>query len=150
MEAELEEVEFKAQCEKSDGKARHMQSDSLSKAAGPDIDAEQTQSLDSPDRASQVDPVTPCEELQRESVTGVKEHEDLPIHATDSGGRKSSDAQLHSRKRTKSCPPGVNRSVIFGPWSLEWLHDHNHGDARVIFSSKKKKVKAVERPGPDQ
>ncbi|MCI29919.1 hypothetical protein A2U01_0051128, partial [Trifolium medium] len=34
--------------------------------------------------------------------------------------------------------------------SLEWLHDHNHGDAGVIFSGKKKRVKAVERLGSDQ
>ncbi|PNX84817.1 cysteine-rich receptor-like protein kinase, partial [Trifolium pratense] len=24
-----------------------------------------------------------------------------------------------------------------GPWSLDWLHDHNHGDAGVIFSTRK-------------
>ncbi|GAU22593.1 hypothetical protein TSUD_134930 [Trifolium subterraneum] len=40
--------------------------------------------------------------------------------------------------RTKSCPPGVNRSMLSGPWSLDWLHDHNHGDAGVIFSARKK------------
>ncbi|MCI88492.1 hypothetical protein A2U01_0109779, partial [Trifolium medium] len=32
-------------------------------------------------------------------------------------------------KRTKSCPSGVNRSAMSGPWSLEWLQDLNQGDA---------------------
>ncbi|MCI23704.1 DUF4283 domain protein, partial [Trifolium medium] len=43
-------------------------------------------------------------------------------------------------KRTKSCPP-VERSKISGPWSLEWLHDLNQGDAGVIFSAQKKTCK---------
>ncbi|MCH85382.1 DUF4283 domain protein, partial [Trifolium medium] len=33
-----------------------------------------------------------------------------------------------------------------GPWSLEWLQDHNHGDAGVIFSSSKK-ARVRDRPG---
>ncbi|MCI10610.1 endonuclease/exonuclease/phosphatase family protein, partial [Trifolium medium] len=40
-------------------------------------------------------------------------------------------------KRTNYCPPKVSRSVISGPWSLEWLNDHAHGEARVIFFIKK-------------
>ncbi|MCI36487.1 DUF4283 domain protein, partial [Trifolium medium] len=44
-------------------------------------------------------------------------------------------------KRTNSCPPEASRSVISVPWSLEWLHDHNHGDAGVIFSASKKAKK---------
>ncbi|MCI74854.1 hypothetical protein A2U01_0096118, partial [Trifolium medium] len=31
---------------------------------------------------------------------------------------------LHRSKRTNSCPSKASRSVISGPWSLEWLHDH--------------------------
>ncbi|MCI56592.1 DUF4283 domain protein, partial [Trifolium medium] len=46
-------------------------------------------------------------------------------------------------KCTKSCPPGVNRSVISAPWSLDWLHDHNQGDAGVIFSARKRPTKGV-------
>ncbi|PNX75614.1 putative sulfate transporter, partial [Trifolium pratense] len=41
-------------------------------------------------------------------------------------------------KRMNSCPPEARRSVISGPWSLEWLNDQNHGDAGVIFSARKK------------
>ncbi|PNX64490.1 hypothetical protein L195_g054045, partial [Trifolium pratense] len=44
---------------------------------------------------------------------------------------------LH-RKRSESCPPKVSRSINSGPWSLEWLHDHNYGDAGVIFSARKR------------
>ncbi|GAU14077.1 hypothetical protein TSUD_169020 [Trifolium subterraneum] len=39
--------------------------------------------------------------------------------------------------RANSCPPVANRSFISGPWSLEWLHDHEHGEAGVIFSATK-------------
>jgi hypothetical protein len=42
------------------------------------------------------------------------------------------------RHRTSSCPPGRVLSVTSGPWSREWLQDHNHGDAGLIFSTKKK------------
>lgn len=28
--------------------------------------------------------------------------------------------------------------MLLGPWSLDWLHDHIHGDAGVISSSHKK------------
>jgi hypothetical protein len=41
------------------------------------------------------------------------------------------------RKRTSSCPPG-SRSGLSGPWSLEWLQDHNLRDAGVVFSAKKR------------
>ncbi|GAU41119.1 hypothetical protein TSUD_288090 [Trifolium subterraneum] len=34
-----------------------------------------------------------------------------------------------------SCPPSETRPVIPGPWSLEWLQDHNLRDAGVIFSA---------------
>ncbi|MCI91519.1 hypothetical protein A2U01_0112813, partial [Trifolium medium] len=69
----------------------------------------------------------------RESAAGDKEHEVLslvrgepcianpdrasgvPGKATGSGERRGSDAQLFSRKRTHSCPPGANRPVISGP-----------------------------------
>ncbi|PNX87532.1 hypothetical protein L195_g043622 [Trifolium pratense] len=46
-------------------------------------------------------------------------------------------------KRTSSCPPEVRRSVISGPWSLEWLQDQNYGDAGVIFSASKKSRKEI-------
>ncbi|PNY07495.1 cysteine-rich receptor-like protein kinase, partial [Trifolium pratense] len=41
-------------------------------------------------------------------------------------------------KCTNSCSHVSRRSVISGPWSLEWLNDQNHGDAGVIFSASKK------------
>ncbi|MCI68143.1 hypothetical protein A2U01_0089402, partial [Trifolium medium] len=51
----------------------------------------------------------------------------MPISSNDpSKGdpekRPTYGAKGHPSKRTKSCPPGVTRSVISGPWSLEWLH----------------------------
>jgi hypothetical protein len=41
------------------------------------------------------------------------------------------------RKRTMSCPPG-SRPALSGPWSLEWLQDHNLAGAGVVFSAKKR------------
>ncbi|PNX70736.1 hypothetical protein L195_g057692, partial [Trifolium pratense] len=52
-------------------------------------------------------------------------------------------------KRTNSCPPKASRSILSGPWSLEWLHDHNHGDAGVIFSACKRMRTGV-HPGGRQ
>ncbi|PNX64747.1 putative sulfate transporter, partial [Trifolium pratense] len=51
------------------------------------------------------------------------------------------DRLLSRSKRTNSCPPKASRSVISGPWSLEWLHDQTHGEAGVIFSSRGKAKK---------
>ncbi|MCI06305.1 DUF4283 domain protein, partial [Trifolium medium] len=59
-------------------------------------------------------------------------------HSVSTAGHGESPPTPCRIKRTKSCPPGVNRSVISGPWSLEWLHDHNQGDAGVIFSASKR------------
>jgi hypothetical protein len=46
------------------------------------------------------------------------------------------------RKRTLSCPP-ASRSGVSGPWSLEWLQDHNVGRAGVIFSARKQPKKGT-------
>jgi hypothetical protein len=39
--------------------------------------------------------------------------------------------------RMSSFPAWAERSMVSGPWSMDWLNHHNHGDAGVIFSSKK-------------
>jgi hypothetical protein len=51
-------------------------------------------------------------------------------------------------KRTSSCPP-ASRSGLSGPWSLEWIRDHNLGDAAVVFSAKKR-PKPGRGPGEEQ
>ncbi|GAU23620.1 hypothetical protein TSUD_386090 [Trifolium subterraneum] len=56
--------------------------------------------------------------------------------------RREGSIPIYPRsKRTKSCPPIENRPVLSGPWSLEWLHDLNQGDAGVIFSASKRRKK---------
>ncbi|MCI12619.1 DUF4283 domain protein, partial [Trifolium medium] len=45
-------------------------------------------------------------------------------------------------KRNLSCPLGGEHSIVSGPWSREWLDDHNHRDAGIIFSTKKKLKKS--------
>jgi hypothetical protein len=49
-------------------------------------------------------------------------------------------------KRTLSCPP-ASRSGLSGPWNLEWIRDHNLGDAGVIFSAKKRPKSGREAGG---
>jgi hypothetical protein len=50
----------------------------------------------------------------------------------------SADDNSHRCTRAMSCPPTANRHALPGPWSWEWLHDHNDGAAGVIFSASKK------------
>lgn len=42
------------------------------------------------------------------------------------------------QKGQSSCPPMATRSVHSGPWSLEWIQDHVHGDVGVVSSSNNK------------
>lgn len=48
-------------------------------------------------------------------------------------------SNMPRRTRMSSCPPRVVRYIVSGPWSMEWLNNHNYGDASVILSKKKKK-----------
>ncbi|KAK2427387.1 heterogeneous nuclear ribonucleoprotein A0 [Trifolium repens] len=50
------------------------------------------------------------------------------------------DMRPEQHKRMLSCPP-ASRSRLSGPWSLEWLQDHNIGGAGVIFSARKRPKK---------
>jgi hypothetical protein len=43
--------------------------------------------------------------------------------------------------RATSCPPSEDRCGWPGPWSWEWLRDHNHKEAGVIFSASKEAKK---------
>ena len=36
-----------------------------------------------------------------------------------------------------SCPPKATQCIASGPWSLEWLSDQHHSEARVVSSSRK-------------
>ncbi|GAU34276.1 hypothetical protein TSUD_321220 [Trifolium subterraneum] len=53
------------------------------------------------------------------------------------------------RNRTNSCPPVANRSVLSGPWNLEWMDDLNQRDAGVIFTASKR-LKKGGHPGARQ
>jgi hypothetical protein len=48
---------------------------------------------------------------------------------------------LPSCTRATSCPPSENRHAWKGPWSWEWMRDHNHESAGVIFSASKRAKK---------
>jgi hypothetical protein len=42
-------------------------------------------------------------------------------------------------QRATSCPPGDRSPARSGPWSWGWLQKHTHGEAGLIFSSRKEK-----------
>ncbi|MCI00512.1 DUF4283 domain protein, partial [Trifolium medium] len=164
MAEDMEDEECIALREKLNDKARDTHIEGLSRVKGKDRAADQTQSSFSTVPASPVSPIILRGEPIGERTTRVLEIEDMSV---TSGGRTiperttipglvvvsrgsaGPEVKLNHSKRTKSCPPGANRSVVSGPWSLEWLHDHNHGDAGVTFSTNKKK-KAVARQGTGQ
>jgi hypothetical protein len=47
-------------------------------------------------------------------------------------------ARSRLNPRATSCPPSEDRRDWPGPWSWEWLKDHNHEEAGVIFSASKR------------
>ncbi|XP_039690367.1 uncharacterized protein [Medicago truncatula] len=40
-------------------------------------------------------------------------------------------------RRMVSCPPRADRSVVSGPWSLDWINDQHLSDVGVVSSSRK-------------
>ncbi|GAU43941.1 hypothetical protein TSUD_284480 [Trifolium subterraneum] len=88
--------------------------------------------------------VTQCEESTGERVNQASERGEQPYplgnlnivnpektsnpRSLDGGGRSGNGTKEQPKERTKSCPPGVNRSATSGPWNLDWLQDHNHGE----------------------
>jgi hypothetical protein len=77
------------------------------------------------------------EERVAENVVPCNESEGQPSGVLEAT-RLTRVAKGSGMQRTRSCPPRVRRPTPSGPWSLEWLQDHRHGDARVIFSSRKR------------
>jgi hypothetical protein len=113
-----------------------------------------TQSVEIPDRAhsDEVDgrapaanqPATSDASVVREAVSGLN----VPSRAGHIGSSKvvKEDAALGKRNRTASCPP-AGRSAMSGPWSLEWLNEHNMGGAGALFSSKKRNKEGSDAGG---
>jgi hypothetical protein len=74
------------------------------------------------------------------SIDRVAETEMTPLDppiVTDPRKPVGKPRSLGLRKRMTSCPPG-SRLPLSGPWSLEWLQDHNLTGAGVVFSAKKR------------
>ncbi|GAU49521.1 hypothetical protein TSUD_407540 [Trifolium subterraneum] len=77
-------------------------------------------------------------DLRTGSKSQQSEPQDCPTTRTSFGeSRRDAGNKMHNN-RANSCPPAASRSVISGPWSLDWLHDHDHGEAGVIFSARKR------------
>ncbi|GAU46774.1 hypothetical protein TSUD_402850 [Trifolium subterraneum] len=99
-----------------------------------DIAERISQRTDNLERDPQLPLFVPCTVTINESLSAdnVCEVADVGTHTYPNPNQ---------RKRADSCPPGAKHSVVSGPWSWEWLHDHNLGDAGVIFSSNKRTKK---------
>jgi hypothetical protein len=69
------------------------------------------------------------------AMSGLK----MPTRAGHNGSLKvvKEDAALGKPNRTSSCPP-AGRSALSGPWSLEWLSEHNRGGVGGLPSLKKR------------
>ncbi|KAK2444862.1 heterogeneous nuclear ribonucleoprotein A0 [Trifolium repens] len=61
----------------------------------------------------------------------VPETQDCPTDRITTGEDRSGFGCLPRGVRATSCPPTANGRVHPGPWSWEWLRDHNHKNARV-------------------
>ncbi|GAU38950.1 hypothetical protein TSUD_363890 [Trifolium subterraneum] len=124
---EMDDEEGFDQGEKLDDKTRQGQSESMGRAEGQDLEVELNLS-----KAN-----TSYEDSSRERTNRVLNHVEmlsLPEDLSDKNRDKTCITTKKFGKRSRSCPPGVKRSVVSGPWSVEWLYKHNHGDAGVIFS----------------
>jgi hypothetical protein len=72
-----------------------------------------------------------CNELEAQVTSTIHKPLDSVMHHVGARCFEGTIPNSRCGKHTKSCPPSANRSGMSGPWSLEWLHDHNHGDAGV-------------------
>jgi hypothetical protein len=81
-----------------------------------------------------------AEQVADNSIKDVKETSKQSnvevIQKPDSHINDENLAKCERSKRQHSYPPITTRSVTSGPWSLEWLKDHVHGEAGVVSSSK--------------
>jgi hypothetical protein len=66
-----------------------------------------------------------------------------PVRAHSGATTGSSVAKETGSHRARSCPPKGSRHALSGQWSSGRLQDNTHGDAGVIFSTKKKAPRPV-------
>jgi hypothetical protein len=71
----------------------------------------------------------------------IHEPHDSPMARLSTGPGGPRGGVVARCVRASSCPPTENRHALKGPWSWEWLADHNHGEAGVIFSASKRAKK---------
>lgn len=83
--------------------------------------------------------------LQVKGVSKLVEHEKVAcIEDVEQGKNTMSFKEGNGLVSSVSGPPFAGKPVMLGPWSTEWLKDH-HGDAGVLFTAKRKFVKAGKR-----
>lgn len=61
-----------------------------------------------------------------------------PVNVAVSSSSQQSSTDIPQVGSSKtSCPPDVDRSIVSGSWSLEWLNDHNLRRCKCYFSTGK-------------
>jgi hypothetical protein len=85
--------------------------------------------------------------VRNEDPLGVPECQDSPAFRISVGISKDEVSSQPRCMRAKSCPPTEERQAWPGPWSWEWLRDHNHEEAGVIFSASKRAKKGDANEG---
>ncbi|PNY01884.1 hypothetical protein L195_g025187, partial [Trifolium pratense] len=114
-----------------DRMAERMEKDACDVLQGQSVAEKVVRSLSEPPSNPLVEPVD-------QIVTQNSDAQECSTNQMDAEDLGEGGKIFIRSERAHSCPPKASRSVISGPWSLEWLHDHNYGEAGVIFSASKK------------
>jgi hypothetical protein len=71
----------------------------------------------------------------QEDPVAVQQHNGMKINIESSA--EVNTCSKFQQRRSKSCPPRSDRSLVSGPWSLKWLHAKHYSDVRAVSSSAK-------------
>jgi hypothetical protein len=66
-----------------------------------------------------------------------RQESDEKVRARWNAAKLVGDTKGSGCHRTTSCPPGDRSPAWSGPWSRDWVQKHTHGEAGLIFSSKR-------------
>lgn len=85
--------------------------------------------------------INPIHQQDIQGATDVSS--DVQDKVTASNNSNGGVSKTARKMRTTSCPPGVDRSITSGHWSIDWLSKHNHsevvGQSNVSAKNQNKK-----------
>jgi hypothetical protein len=76
--------------------------------------------------------------VRKDDLAQALEPQASPTSRVQDGNDGAGVLKQSRSTRAMSCPPSEDRKGWPGPWSWEWLKDHNHEEAGVIFSASKR------------